>query len=125
MVAALALGEQENDNYGTCEYYGTREYGTREYGVAREYGTYEYGTREYGTREYGVACEYGTCEYAEMCEYDCSEPHPQNAVKTGHFAWPLRKLPQHGSSTPEPPITCTMAHGTSSGTTPVYCIPST
>ena len=58
MVAALALGEQENDT-------GTREYGTREYGAAREYdGACEYA----GAREYD-----GACEYAGTCEYDCSE----------------------------------------------------
>jgi len=86
MVAALALGEREND-------YGTREYGTCEYGT-REYGTCEYGTRGYVTCEYGAACEYGTREYGTRehgacehgaCEYD-REPYSQNTFKTGHFA---------------------------------------
>ena len=58
MVAALALGERENDT-------GTREYGTREYGAVREYdGACEYA----GVREYD-----GACEYTGTCEYDCSE----------------------------------------------------
>jgi len=67
MVAALALGERENE-YGACEY-----------------GAREYGAREYGTRECG-ACEEGACEY------DC-ESYSQNTFKTGHFALATERAP--------------------------------
>jgi len=52
MVAALVLGEREND----C-------------GAAREYGMWEYGMREYRTREHG------TCEYAGTREYVAARVH--------------------------------------------------
>jgi len=118
MVAALVLGEWENDHgavreyetceYGTCEY-RIREYGTREYGAACEYGTCAHRTCEYtGTCEYIAArkyrtCEhemhefvatrqYGACEYTGACEYGC-EPYLQNTFKTGHFALTTERAP--------------------------------
>jgi len=107
MVAALLLGEQENDysaagEYGTCEYrmceyaiyeYRIREYRRREYAVVREHGTCEYGTCEYGeTCEYIAACKYGMCEYTGAYEYGC-EPYSQNTFRTGHFALATERAP--------------------------------
>jgi hypothetical protein len=55
MVAALALGEREND-HGVCEYGGAREYGAREDGV-REYDRESYSQNAFKTGHFALATE--------------------------------------------------------------------
>jgi len=89
MVAALALGEQENNT-------GTRKYGTREYGVVREYdGACEYAQRVSTTEHVSTLGHVCKTERVSTLErvITTARSHPQNAVKTGHFALAAEKAP--------------------------------